>query len=438
MRFFVTHTRSGYTWLIPVVQFNPEDTQDPLGEWRAGMDFRVNEAMGYWVARSWPVGRVLVFAMGCLAALNRLAAAKRQASRDAEADSAAVVVDEADRGYELGVPQMYMVNALVCPCCGDKREVFDNLCCTAELPAIMSPGKPEEIAWAKQTDRCIAVYVLVIAAAVTFETVVVPIGARLQLEALLPMLELSIIISLTYDGRQSWTSRFCNWGPVQWLGNISMSFYMVHMIAIGIVNEWQLVVRVDSTASACDNYEPGNGFPSCALLSLEGRIGEACNYDPVDDTCTGEFRPWEICAAQRVPECIGYRGGELEGGLPEGWGSEAEFCAACIDAWSWLQPATYWWLLPVVLALGLAMGWLLTRWVELPAQTLLRGDKWRWKSQRYCCTGDDAHPAACRCFPSCCPWECCCVVYSCACCCFCKCCTCCRRTRHDGYESLPS
>jgi peptidoglycan/LPS O-acetylase OafA/YrhL len=66
--------------VVPILQMNPNDFDDPLGEWRAGLDFSVSQSMGYWVARSWPGFRIMVFVMGCLAALNRLEVAKRQVS----------------------------------------------------------------------------------------------------------------------------------------------------------------------------------------------------------------------------------------------------------------------------------------------------------------------------------------------------------------------
>ena len=49
-------------------------------------------------------------------------------------------------------------------------------------------------------------------------------AARMGLEPIMPMLELGIIETLTYDERLSYTSRFCNSRPIIWLGNISMSF----------------------------------------------------------------------------------------------------------------------------------------------------------------------------------------------------------------------
>ena len=42
-------------------------------------------------------------------------------------------------------------------------------------------------------------------------------------------------------------------------------------------------------------------------------------------------------------------------------------------------------------ALAVLAGWLLMRWVELPAQTWIRGDAWTW-----------THSVTC--FPACCPF----------------------------------
>ena len=55
-------------------------------------------------------------------------------------------------------------------------------------------------------------------------------GFAQGLEPVVPMLELSMIVSLTYDERQSYVARFCNSRPIKWLGEISMSFYMCHMV----------------------------------------------------------------------------------------------------------------------------------------------------------------------------------------------------------------
>lgn len=226
-----------------------------------------------------------------------------------------------------------------------------------------------------------------------------------------------------------------------------MSFYMIHMMSVGVIQGIQLGLKMDGTRSACDLYVPESATPplflECALLPLtpdiEVRLGEACNYDAAADTCTGQFRPWEVCSAENNMACSEMMPG-LELQLPEPWepGQEAEFCAVCEEAWGWLMPPLDWQLIPAVLGAAFLMGWVLTRWIELPAQALLRGDTWRWTSQKYCCTGDDTQPSAWRCFPSCCPWECCICAYTCACCCWCKCCACCRRAPQDDYDPLPS
>eukprot|EP01043_Picozoa_sp_COSAG02_P075614 COSAG02_NODE_15679_length_1149_cov_1.178095_1_plen_43_part_10 len=39
-----------------------------------------------------------------------------------------------------------------------------------------------------------------------------------------------------------------------------------------------------------------------------------------------------------------------------------------------------WYLIPLAVAWAALWGWGLMRWVELPAQTWLRGDSWQWIS----------------------------------------------------------
>ena len=43
------------------------------------------------------------------------------------------------------------------------------------------------------------------------------VSGRILLEGACPMLELSMIVSLTYDRRRSWTARFCNTRPIKLL-----------------------------------------------------------------------------------------------------------------------------------------------------------------------------------------------------------------------------
>jgi peptidoglycan/LPS O-acetylase OafA/YrhL len=100
----------------------------------------------------------------------------------------------------------------VCICCSSALPVSYNpiVCCGTpnrllRLAALISPWQIERFAF--------------------------PIMGRIVLEGHCPMLELSMIVSLTYDHRRSWTARFCNTRPIKLLGDISMSFYMTHMLA---------------------------------------------------------------------------------------------------------------------------------------------------------------------------------------------------------------
>ena len=46
-----------------------------------------------------------------------------------------------------------------------------------------------------------------------------------MLEGFFPLLELALIVSLTYDGGSSYTARYCNLRPVHWFGNLSTPYY---------------------------------------------------------------------------------------------------------------------------------------------------------------------------------------------------------------------
>ena len=69
---------------VPVLQFR---------SWTDGAESMIvlekSPSMGYWVARAWPGTRIFVFAMGCLAALNRLEVhnAQTQAEHKAKAET---------------------------------------------------------------------------------------------------------------------------------------------------------------------------------------------------------------------------------------------------------------------------------------------------------------------------------------------------------------
>eukprot|EP01047_Picozoa_sp_COSAG01_P015480 COSAG01_NODE_776_length_13693_cov_79.900029_2_plen_131_part_00 len=116
-----------------------------------------------------------------------------------------------------------------------------------------------------------------------------------------------------------------------------MSFYMVHMIVV------QQVLRREWARSALAER------PS--------------------DTCPQLH--WQMCTT-----------GNWDGPSPdpERWPSPQEYCHACQMAWLGAggQPnptGLRWWAVLVILGLCLVVGWLLTRFVELPAQALLRGEQ---------------------------------------------------------------
>jgi len=179
---------------------------------------------------------------------------------------------------------------------------------------------------------------------------------RLVYEAIDPFLMVVLVVGLTYDQRESYTSRFCNWAPVQKLGDISMSFYMIHMMVIDVIG-YQL-----------DPAKNGN--------------------DPRSE-------PWNTCSLESYIELIYYGGGPIPGldqsqdcaafvlVRPEVFES-AEQCTQCWSAWTAYNAiergyAVYY--IPLLLAVSLLLGWVLYRVVELPAQAWIRS----WKLSCDCC-----------------------------------------------------
>ena len=63
---------------MPVFQFRP------LEETGSFFVVEASPSMGYWVARAWPGTRIFVFAMGCLAALNRLEVHAKEQKEEGE------------------------------------------------------------------------------------------------------------------------------------------------------------------------------------------------------------------------------------------------------------------------------------------------------------------------------------------------------------------
>ena len=214
---------------VPVLSLEPNELSDPFGEWRAGLDFEVSPSMGYWVARSWPPFRLLVFCMGCLAALNRLDVAKRQAALDAEEKQADRSVRDADcdgvddDGRSLGLEKNPCNLGGLCSCCGHVGDSYPTLILppppSNDSLMIRSQAKEAfETIWAIRVDRCVGVYVGALTLIILTERFLQSIQGRVWLEAIVPYLELAIIVGLTYDGRRSYTSRFCNTRAITWLG----------------------------------------------------------------------------------------------------------------------------------------------------------------------------------------------------------------------------
>jgi peptidoglycan/LPS O-acetylase OafA/YrhL len=538
-----------YEYVIPVAQFIPEVDESglQLGVWRAGLDYDYAPMYSYWVARAWPVTRVLVFAMGCLAALQRVEANKRQAQLDASgtdrmatATLAARHQDEQPlllpppqdaaellpqyRGAELSGPSWWAncgASYLECDdgcntergCCRNERgEGCCSRCCRLKpqwllsIPTLVTDRRDggvqaEEMQrrWAERADACAVTYLVVVLSVVLVERFLVPLQyhqGRILLEFIVPGLELELIVALTYDGRRSWTARFCNWSPIQWFGNLSMSFYMVHMYGAFLLMGATVALREEVRGDNCAmGYVPGSGelacaglgfppapgqywlaislvpelgegaacaiagavggvWPTCPDLPEGARYGEGCAFSGTveagDDSCTAYFDDGlsaSYCPFDAATACI-Y--GALDPSNIEGVGDGPDdlvtldqYCTNCIEAWGTQFGLLDWYFIPLAVAAGAFMGWCLMRWVELPCQTWIRGDAWHWVGKVMCFPACCPFELACMppWMPSCMPWECCPFVYTIFLCCFCGCFRSCREgsepVNRRAYEPLP-
>ena len=144
-----------------------------------------------------------------------------------------------------------------------------------------------------------------------------PMQGRAVAEALVPMLELGIIVALSYSGPTlSWSARFCNSAPIRWLGNISMSFYMSHMI---ILQEFNALGKNHWTQTPLD--PPSNTCPQMDL---------------------------QLCISGQFPG----QGPRPDPDPAEQWPSPQAYCQACQNAWMSVgmnpAPSTlHWWMIPV-------------------------------------------------------------------------------------------
>lgn len=145
-----------------------------------------------------------------------------------------------------------------------------------------------------RADCSVALYLFSILVIVLTESLWFEFGGRQLLEGLAPMLELAILVTLTYDRRMSWTSRVCNTRFMQWLGDISMSFYMIHMMIVFAVSgafkeieqskedglppveRWRQMCSSELLAEA--NLQPEDVFDMC--LGVSGDLSRLTELDP--------------------------------------------------------------------------------------------------------------------------------------------------------------
>jgi peptidoglycan/LPS O-acetylase OafA/YrhL len=155
---------------------------------------------GYWFARAFPLSRLPVFVAGCVAALHRI--------RDDTGGSKA----SAAHGLPT-LPKPHVAKGIFCCDC----------CCATECCV----GGTEKD-WSTRADCSIIGYAMVVVVCVISRPL--DIGTRAVLEMAVPFLQLAGILAVTRDGGASYSSRFLRSRPMQFLGEISMSFYMIHML----------------------------------------------------------------------------------------------------------------------------------------------------------------------------------------------------------------
>jgi hypothetical protein len=276
---------AGFAWAatVPVLQLEPRNLTDTPRFY-----FDTNEGNGYWIGRAWPVTRVMVFFMGCLAALNRLevheaaendrieGAAARQCLADAvqrsnakggsmqkvigilqdelrdnphsatiaaaiklgEAEEAAARAQPADAFFFLAGDQQAppsvlesIVIAGPCGCCRCFATCVSCACCALQTAVGgAQKGKDPPEMWAHRADVATGLYygsiLLIVMASVLISLIfgsddgfsepgdivgmLLLTFGRMGLEPAIVMLELGIIVSLTYDqGAFSYRSCRC-------------------------------------------------------------------------------------------------------------------------------------------------------------------------------------------------------------------------------------
>eukprot|EP01050_Picozoa_sp_SAG11_P007778 SAG11_NODE_659_length_7895_cov_18.189969_6_plen_210_part_00 len=187
------------------------------------------------------------------------------------------------------------------------------------------------------------------------------------------MLELGILVSLTYDGQLSWASRFCRSKAMQWLGDISMSFYMIHMMLLFAVGAAFYEEDEDAPdlcmSDALAEYRTPDEVFQCCLSPLNDGCDTLGEEDP-DFDCT------ECECPMRVLNDLFWLGFYLVMRRGSAGRSLARVNAGLMSRIMPLSLSYY--MIPVVMLLSIMAGWGLTRCIAEPCEKKIRSGDYTW------------------------------------------------------------
>lgn len=114
--------------------------------------------------------------------------------------------------------------------------IFPNFCFNSENPNSFIKKKDDsEVSHWKSRSDYLSIYLLCFTLLVTIADALSrylgggsSILGSVWLQAIVPFIQLNIIISLTRDNNESQASKFLNTNILQWFGKISMCIYLVH------------------------------------------------------------------------------------------------------------------------------------------------------------------------------------------------------------------
>ncbi|CAE7710495.1 unnamed protein product, partial [Symbiodinium microadriaticum] len=158
-----------------------------------GLFWMNNFEWAYWSARAWPLSRIPVFAMGCLAAVERIHGG-------------------------------------------------GHLTALCRLPRRCS-AESEGARWGWRSTALGVGYLLVLVLGITINSVPLKDFRLLQLreglvraswEAFVPLLFIDLILALTQCGNNGPLAKLCRSKPMEFMGDIAMAFYMVHFMVLGL------------------------------------------------------------------------------------------------------------------------------------------------------------------------------------------------------------